>query len=1718
MVVNPPNHHGNEKRAAAAARRPQSRGAAGGTTPQQRDHQPRGGASSSSSSAAAAHAHHPRPHRAAAHEKERQKPPSKDGRAQKAASEVAGLKDYQLGDCLGKGAFGSVYRALNWNNGETVAIKQKLNHPNIVKYHGFVKDQQSLYIILEYCENGSLHSICKDFGKFPENLVAIYMSQVLSGLLYLHEQGVIHRDIKGANILTTKEGLVKLADFGVATKTADLSESSVVGTPYWMAPEVIELCGPTTASDIWSLGCTVIELLEGKPPYHQLQPMPALFRIVNDDHPPLPEAASPAVRDFLMQCFQKDPNLRVSARKLLKHPWIVNARRVDSVVETRPTKYDEAVKSVQEWNEALKSPTHDTLRRVASKPLSSSPVPPRKEPPPKITAPAPPQPGGLRVEKTRTVTDLYASPEDDQSDDWDKDFPAPISPSALRAPHMRPHDYFAGQLSSDKLKAMASTNCDTVTEEPSSEDLFEQVMESGSIFDQSDPLETIRPLSASKQKQDRERSERPSRQRMGIEPKTQFYRPFSKGATGLDANHAVGGAAKSPMAYRENSIEDYSDLMPSDDAAFQRKLQSLKDRNHNEYTPRLFQMSDLTNPPLASQGAKKTGSLRQKSGNKSNQGDPSKRPTSRVEIEKYAEHDEEDFDDVFGNDGVTPASLRTKQESDSGSERGTLGRINSKLSGSWLGDDEDEDDPFAQLEEDFDEMDQEKNVARDRHARLISIVSDMVSSLKTQPEDVPFISDHMLQILVESPEMKNTIISSHGMLPMLEILESTPSRDVILNLLKIVNIIILDNVEIQENLCFIGGIPIITRFAHRKFSSEIRQEAAAFVRQMYQTSTLTLQMFVGCGGLKVLAEFLEEDLEDERDFVLIGVNGIWSVFNNLQGPTPKNDFCRIFSRSSGYSVLYPLSLVLSKVLEERGEVAELIQERIVGIFMLFSQAENHVKEIVAHRMVLKRVLKDLQRMKAHNQITMLKFIKNLSMLASTHDSLQNSNAIEVLTDLLSLSMERDHFREVSNQILNILYNLCRMSKSRQEDAALNGVIPLLQKIVRTDLPLKEFALPILCDMAHSGKLGRSHLWQHKGLQFYISLLSDKYWQTTALDAISIWLQEETARVEEALIDNHFPRAMISCFNNQEASVDAFESLLEPLQRMLRVSPPVAEKLAHPDLFSRTAQKLHTKKPVVRLNLLRIIRSICDSTEETGGVAPLMKQCGLYDSVQHLAGSDPAILVREMANDLLKACENPTLLSPSTRRSAEYNRSRPSSMRRQSVSFNTHGLPNPIHGGMAMPSPTPPMGSELRRQGSFWDGTESPRNIMLLGPSHSFDSGLISSGLLPSRPGSARSNSSRPLSRQGSGDSVGVFAVPHRPRTRDGSGDSSSSSYMRPLTRDGSGSSDYRLNAHARDASDFHKRPHTRDGSTSSVSTAVSSCSQSREYLNIYSKTSAFVQEPSSLWYEESGSMGSSTPTAIPESPDESHHRPSSFKASRLPVNVRPPSCRRANISQNSNSIISSGTDSIGSERNSALFAVGTPPSQSEHLANLSSPVAAAAMPSSGTSRAPQQPSTPQHQHNQSSSQQGGPSTPHTGQRLAVRRRRQTSSGFSRRGSKQEDLAREIGHANVFARRGSKQAEMMGADGNTGGGILGRRGSRQAEQLTGGSGADGSWGAGSGGGGILARRGSRQAEQLGGSGVTTSWKDRGVGKDRERERGREKDRSTVAADDKGGGGG
>ncbi|KAI1394306.1 cell division control protein [Hypoxylon trugodes] len=1232
---------------------------------------------------------------AARHDRTPNTPRKENGGREKALQDP-GLRDYRLGECLGKGAFGSVYKAIHWGTGEAVAVKQiklvnlpkselrmieaeidllkNLNHDNIVKYIGFVKSTDCLNIILEYCENGSLHSICKAYGKFPENLVGVYMTQVLQGLQYLHDQGVIHRDIKGANILTTKDGKVKLADFGVSTSTlaGPDKEAQVVGTPYWMAPEIIELSGATPASDIWSLGCTVIELLSGKPPYHHLQAMPALFAIVNDDHPPLPEGVSSAARDFLIQCFQKDPNLRVSARKLLKHNWIVGCRRSDAPVAKAPGNFSQAVEEVKQWNKALTS-SETNLRasggsdsipfhghqgsRFTSQEQSRSNLPtPAKAP--------------FALGKPRPTANDFRSPELADDDNWDDDFATAISPSALKLPHVKPQDHFGGMLSADRLKAFASIDSSRDISASWDNDYGGELMTMNKLhpIQDEDPLEkTIRPNWKMAAKPDKPVESKPqsSKSSPRKRPPSGHHKQKSQPKNQLGSRFQL--PPRPDVVYREQSVEDYSDLFDDNDSVFNQGLGLSKKVHHTQLrpilsspipprtphtpkksnqrsharvqpdTPQLFHPSDLTSLPRSMQSPEAGSIRRQPSARPSALPDrPLQRSKSSIEIQKFAEDEgDEDFSDIFGPGD----NLTEKEESDRGSEDGNFMVLSRLSNNSWLGDDEDEDDPFASMDPGWDEMDLEANLARDRHARLAERIEELVRSLKTtEGEDILLeLSGDLLGLLWENTEVKNLIISAHGLLPILEILEpcTVKSRQqMILQLLQVVNTIILDDVELQENLCFVGGIPIITKFAARQYSNEIRLEAAAFVRQMYQTSTLTLQMFVSAGGLNVLVEFLDEDYDSARDLVLIGVNGIWNVFE-LQGPTPKNDFCRIFSRSN---ILDPLALVLHRVLDRdvETELAELIEGRIVNIFYLFAQAENYVKEMVADRQVLKSVLKDLKRMTPIHQITMLKFIKNLSMLSTTLDALHAADAIDLLITLLDsvLDKGRSHLREISNQVLNTMFNLCRLSKDRQEYAAVNGIIPLLLRIMKTDRPPREFALPILCDMAHSGSKGRRFLWQNQGLDFYVSLIADQYWQVTALDAIFVWLQEETAKVEGHLLNGQFTDAIVSCFNTQKTN--AFDpNLLEPLLKVLRLSPSLAASLAKSNMYSGIAQKLSHKKAVVRLNLLRLVRNILEA-RETDYFSDLNdKQLrSLLDDIKILAEKDSAVLVRNLASDLV----------------------------------------------------------------------------------------------------------------------------------------------------------------------------------------------------------------------------------------------------------------------------------------------------------------------------------------------------------------------------------------------------------------------------------------------------------------------------------------------------
>ena len=153
-----------------------------------------------------------------------------------------------------------------------IKILKALSHENIVKYYGLkIKEvEKEVDILLEYVPGGSLKAVLSQYGNFDEKLVAIYTYQILNALIYLHSKGIIHRDIKGANILIDVDGTIKLTDFSTSKKDIDgLTSRSLKGTPNWMAPEIVLRNGHGPKVDIWSLGCVIIELMTGIPPFYR---------------------------------------------------------------------------------------------------------------------------------------------------------------------------------------------------------------------------------------------------------------------------------------------------------------------------------------------------------------------------------------------------------------------------------------------------------------------------------------------------------------------------------------------------------------------------------------------------------------------------------------------------------------------------------------------------------------------------------------------------------------------------------------------------------------------------------------------------------------------------------------------------------------------------------------------------------------------------------------------------------------------------------------------------------------------------------------------------------------------------------------------------------------------------------------------------------------------------------------------------------------------------------------------------------------------------------------------------------------------------------------------------------------------------------------------------------------------------------------------------------
>lgn len=267
---------------------------------------------------------------------------------------------FKKGDLIGEGAYSKVFQCFNLDTGALYAVKhielagtqeqisrevynlqqeirtlQTLSHKNIVQYlHTDIDENHSgVDIMMELAPGGSVRNLLNKFGKFEERVTSLYLTQIIEGLAYLHSQGVIHRDIKSANILVGQNGIIKLSDFG-ASKRLNIAKinpqeeicNSLKGSPYWMAPEIVRRTGHTYSADIWSVGCVAIEMLTGQAPWSTIsRSATEVLRLIEQGKKPeIPNGISEMCQKFIESCLQTEPIDRPTAKMLLNHPFLTS--------------------------------------------------------------------------------------------------------------------------------------------------------------------------------------------------------------------------------------------------------------------------------------------------------------------------------------------------------------------------------------------------------------------------------------------------------------------------------------------------------------------------------------------------------------------------------------------------------------------------------------------------------------------------------------------------------------------------------------------------------------------------------------------------------------------------------------------------------------------------------------------------------------------------------------------------------------------------------------------------------------------------------------------------------------------------------------------------------------------------------------------------------------------------------------------------------------------------------------------------------------------------------------------------------------------------------------------------------------------------------------------------------------------------------------------------
>uniref|UniRef100_A0A0D3G177 non-specific serine/threonine protein kinase n=1 Tax=Oryza barthii TaxID=65489 RepID=A0A0D3G177_9ORYZ len=1269
---------------------------------------------------------------------------------------------YMLGDEIGKGAYGRVYKGLDLENGDFVAIKQvslenipqedlniimNLNHKNIVKYLGSLKTRSHLHIILEYVENGSLANIIKPnkFGPFPESLVAVYIAQVLEGLVYLHEQGVIHRDIKGANILTTKEGLVKLADFGVATKLteADINTHSVVGTPYWMAPEVIEMSGVCAASDIWSVGCTVIELLTCAPPYYDLQPMPALFRIVQDS----------------IQ--------RPDAKTLLMHPWLQNSRRAlpslrQPVQSPRDIDEDDEGSSGDNHS-GFSGPPRDTQTPTASgleqedgrKDLVSESA--RQDIPDEFHDGMLKTTGSsssndvelmkdnvvlnkdptlvfhekLSLESSLGATDLNGKLTHEVSQDGPpnkltssgqesrKSDSKYVEDESKDGSSLEDGDAFSFQAGGQNINFQkeAKTSVEMANElsrfsdtpgDASFDDLFppkkrgdhgaeaststtgEELQYNGA---QNDLAKELKTRMAQKQK------ENDTEHMNGGKLLEYVMRLREEDIDGTAFDETIPGESLFPLQSVEYS-KIVAQLKPGESedvilSACQKLVSIFNQRpeqkqiyvSQNGFLP-LMELLELPKNriitsvlQLINQIVKDNTTFLENACLVGlipvvmNFAVPDRAKEVRVQASRFLQQlcqaremvhlaidgiwqvfklqhstPRNDFCRIAAKNGILLRLVNTLHSlneatrfasiSGSGASVTQNGSTPRRRSGQL-------DPPMLEISK--TRLDhhhssgslQSLQADADRHHIIMDPsasprFTDMAAAGHMERNDNDPIRPQRLSVSAgrtstdRSPKHIELVSNGHSsgqndqIRPLLSLLEKEPPSRHVSGQLDYVRH--LSGLERHESI-----LPLLHASTERKTNGELDLLMAEF------------------------AEVSRQGRENGNlDSNIKTSNRVPSMkYAPSSGPTTSNEGASTSGAASqtasgvlsGSGVLNARpgsttsSGLLAQMVSMSADVAREYLEKVADLLLEFAQADTVVKSLMSSQSLLARLFQMFNKIEPPILLKILRCINHLSGDPNCLETLQRTDAIKHLIPILEL--------HDGPLVLNALFNLCKINKRRQEQAAENGIIPHLMNFVMSDSPLRQYALPLLCDMAHASRNSREQLRAHGGLDVYLNLLEDDAWACTALDSIAVCLSHDNdhRKVEQALLKKDAIQKLVKFF--QDCPEQYFVHILDAFLKIITKSSRINTAMATNGLTTLLIARLDHREAIARLTLLKLIKVVYEHHPRP---KQLIVENDLPQKLQNLIEErrdgqrgGQQVLVKQMATSLLKALHINTVL-------------------------------------------------------------------------------------------------------------------------------------------------------------------------------------------------------------------------------------------------------------------------------------------------------------------------------------------------------------------------------------------------------------------------------------------------------------------------------------------